>query len=57
MLLYRTVTYLPTIPLGALACLIWRHAPALISPSSRTRRHPLSQPRPALAAGTEAAAL
>ncbi len=56
-LLYRTVTYLPTIPLGALACLIWRHAPALISPSSRTRRHPLSQPRPALAAGTEAAAL
>ena len=31
MLLYRAVTYLPTIPLGALACLVWRHAPALIS--------------------------
>jgi uncharacterized membrane protein YbhN (UPF0104 family) len=29
-LLYRAVTYLPTIPLGALACLVWRHAPALI---------------------------
>jgi len=25
-LLYRAVTYLPSIPLGALACLIWRHA-------------------------------
>ena len=34
-LLYRAVTYLPSIPLGALACLIWRHAPALISTSSR----------------------
>jgi uncharacterized membrane protein YbhN (UPF0104 family) len=29
-LLYRAVTYLPSIPLGALACLVWRHAPALI---------------------------
>ena len=29
-LLYRAVTYLPPIPLGALACLTWRHAPALI---------------------------
>jgi uncharacterized membrane protein YbhN (UPF0104 family) len=29
-LLYRALTYLPTIPLGALACLVWRHAPALI---------------------------
>jgi putative heme transporter len=27
---YRAVTYLPPIPLGALACLAWRHAPALI---------------------------
>lgn len=25
-LLYRAVTYLPPIPLGALACLVWRHA-------------------------------
>ncbi|MGH3155710.1 MAG: lysylphosphatidylglycerol synthase domain-containing protein, partial [Streptosporangiaceae bacterium] len=32
-LLYRTLTYLPSIPLGAVACLIWRHAPALIAPS------------------------
>jgi putative heme transporter len=32
-LLYRAVTYLPPIPLGALACLIWRHAPALIGSS------------------------
>jgi uncharacterized membrane protein YbhN (UPF0104 family) len=52
-LLYRAVTYLPPIPLGALACLAWRHAPALISPGSRARRRP---PRPALAVGTEAAA-
>jgi hypothetical protein len=29
-LLFRAVTYLPSIPLGALACLAWRHAPALI---------------------------
>jgi uncharacterized membrane protein YbhN (UPF0104 family) len=29
-LLYRAVTYLPSIPLGALACLAWRHAPALL---------------------------
>ncbi len=35
-LLYRAVTYLPPIPLGALACLIWRHAPALIGSSRLT---------------------
>jgi putative heme transporter len=29
-LLYRAGTYLPPIPLGAIACLTWRHAPALI---------------------------
>ena len=29
-LLYRAVTYLPPILLGALACLVWRHAPGLI---------------------------
>jgi uncharacterized membrane protein YbhN (UPF0104 family) len=29
-LLYRAVTYLPAIPLGAAAYLVWRHAPALI---------------------------
>jgi len=29
-LLYRAVTYLPPIPLGMIACLTWRHAPALI---------------------------
>ena len=34
-LLYRAVTYLPSIPLGALACLAWRHAPALIRISPR----------------------
>jgi putative heme transporter len=32
-LLYRAVTYLPPIPLGAIACLVWRHAPALIHAS------------------------
>ena len=35
-LLYRAVTYLPSIPLGAAACLIWRHAPALIGASRLT---------------------
>ncbi len=29
-LLYRAVTYLPSIPLGAIACLTWRYAPRLI---------------------------
>jgi uncharacterized protein (TIRG00374 family) len=29
-LLYRAVTYLPPIPLGAAAFLVWRHTPALI---------------------------
>jgi uncharacterized protein (TIRG00374 family) len=28
-LLYRAVTYLPPIPLGALACLAWQHTPRL----------------------------
>jgi uncharacterized membrane protein YbhN (UPF0104 family) len=35
-LLYRAITYLPPIPLGAVACLIWRHAPALIAPEAET---------------------
>jgi hypothetical protein len=29
-LLYRAVTYLPPIPLGAAAYLIWQHAPRLL---------------------------
>jgi hypothetical protein len=44
--LYRAVTYLPPIPLGALACLTWRHAPALIhsSPQNAGRqRGPVMQ--------------
>ena len=32
-LLYRAVTYLPPIPLGAAACLTWQHAPRLIGAS------------------------
>jgi putative heme transporter len=32
-LLWRAVTFLPTIPLGAGAFLVWRHGPALIHPS------------------------
>ena len=31
-LLYRAITYLPPIPLGAAAYLIWQHAPTLIHP-------------------------
>jgi uncharacterized protein (TIRG00374 family) len=34
-LLYRAVTYLPPIPLGALACLAWRHTPGLIRRSEK----------------------
>ena len=33
-LLYRAVTYLPPIPLGAVACLAWRYTPGLIHASS-----------------------
>jgi uncharacterized membrane protein YbhN (UPF0104 family) len=43
-LLYRAVTYLPPIPLGALACLTWRHAPALIRISARGRQAIASRP-------------
>ena len=35
-LLYRAATYLPPIPLGAIACLTWRHAPPLFTPSPPT---------------------
>ena len=42
-LLYRAVTYLPPIPLGAIACLIWRHAPALIHAKAAERQ--ASQPK------------
>jgi uncharacterized membrane protein YbhN (UPF0104 family) len=44
-LLYRAVTYLPPIPLGALACLTWRLAPALTGTSLR-RASPVSAQRP-----------
>ena len=51
-LLYRAVTYLPPIPLGAAAFLAWRHAPALIHPT------PLSAPpaSPPISAQPEVAA-
>jgi uncharacterized membrane protein YbhN (UPF0104 family) len=49
-LLYPAVTYLPTIPLSALAYLVWRHTPALIRASrheaARRRRKSPSQPVP-----------
>jgi putative heme transporter len=41
-LMYLAVTYLPPIPLGALACLTWRHAPALLRSSPR-QAGPLSR--------------
>ena len=47
-LLYRAVTYLPPIPLGALAFLTWRLAPALFCTSLR-RARPADQPRPVTA--------
>jgi putative heme transporter len=45
-LLYRAVTYLPPIPLGALACLVWRHAPALIHASPHHTEANPDAPRP-----------
>jgi uncharacterized membrane protein YbhN (UPF0104 family) len=45
-LLYRAVTYLPPIPLGAIACLAWRYAPALI--------HATTEPAPRLASPPKA---
>jgi uncharacterized protein (TIRG00374 family) len=41
-LLYRAVTYLPPIPLGAAAFLLWRHAPALIHPAPPAPVTPVS---------------
>jgi hypothetical protein len=59
-LLYRALTYLPPIPLGAATWLVWRHAPALIHPtpattapaSLRRRAHNGRQPHRAPAAMT-----
>jgi uncharacterized protein (TIRG00374 family) len=50
-LLYRAVTYLPPIPLGVIACLTWRHAPALIHARPADAGHPavMSPPGPGLA--------
>ncbi len=47
-LLYRAVTYLPPIPLGAIACLTWRHAPALIhaKPAGAAQPAEMSPPGP-----------
>ena len=59
-LLYRALTYLPPIPLGAAAWLVWRHVPTLIHPtpataapaSLRRRAHNGRQPHRAPAAMT-----
>jgi putative heme transporter len=48
-LLYRAVTYLPPIPLGAAACLVWRHAPALITAGRPASARPACQLEPELA--------
>jgi hypothetical protein len=47
-LLYRAVTYLLPIPLGAIACLAWRHAPALIhaKPAGAAQPAEMSPPVP-----------
>ncbi len=39
-LLYRAVTYLPPIPLGAIACLVWRQAPTLIHAKAASAGQP-----------------
>ena len=56
-LLYRAVTYLPPIPLGAIACLIWRHAPALLhaKPAAASQPADMSPSEPDLARATVSA--
>jgi putative heme transporter len=53
-LLYRAVTYLPPIPLGAAAFLVWRHAPARIHPVpvSAGPQSPPRSPQPEAAAAS-----
>ena len=46
-LVYRAVTYLPPIPLGAIACLTWRHAPALIHAKPADAGQPAGAGQPA----------
>jgi uncharacterized membrane protein YbhN (UPF0104 family) len=54
-LLYRAVTYLPPIPLGAAACLLWRHAPGLIHAGPPPCPHPgRGEPAPLLDARSPA---
>jgi uncharacterized protein (TIRG00374 family) len=48
-LLYRAVTYVLPIPLGAAACLLWRHVPAFAG----TARHAGAQPEPPLSTEPE----
>jgi uncharacterized protein (TIRG00374 family) len=43
-LLFRALTYLLPIPLGAVAALAWQHAPALIHPRPREALPPQPQP-------------
>jgi putative heme transporter len=56
-LLYRAVTYLPPIPLGAIACLVWRHAPGLIRTGPRNTSPAGRRPAPAPAPAAERAVL
>ena len=51
-LLYRALTYLPPIPLGTAACLIWRHAPRLIAPGAGSAEPLPAAAIPVPAAGT-----
>jgi putative heme transporter len=54
-LLYRAVTYLPPIPLGAIACLAWRHAPGLIRTGPCNTSPAGHRPAPAPAPAAERA--
>ena len=55
-LLWRAVTYLPPIPLGAAAFLVWRHAPALIHPAPAVPAVPAALAAPAAPAALAPAA-
>ncbi len=54
-LLYRAVTYLPTIPLGAIACLVWQYAPGRIRTSPHNTSPAGHRPAPAPAADSRSA--
>jgi uncharacterized protein (TIRG00374 family) len=53
-LLYRAVTYLPPIPLGAVVCLVWQHIPAFSRAGRAAPEVELTPPPEPLITGPDA---